>query len=367
VCECPNALIRDYRAKGIACDHRDNTLSENLRKWKMMLRGHDFSEGEAVVRLKTNMKDKDPAFRDRVLFRISERKHERVKNKYKVWPMLEMSWAIDDMLLGVTHIIRGKDLMIEGRMEEFIWDVLGLKKTPEIILYGLLQIEGAKISKSKARAEVEGGVYSGWDDPRTWSVQSLKRRGFKPEAIREFILSMGLSKADIKVPIENLYSINRKLIDLKANRYFFVSDPVKIIIKGCREGIASVPLHPEKKELKKYKIKKGDNVVFISKKDFKKGKVRLKDYVNVLIKTDGTADYAKDQKTVYDIKKIHFVVDKKMIPCKVLKEDGSWDEGLCEKCCENIKRGEIIQFERYGFCKLEKKGKKGLEFIYTHP
>ncbi len=370
VCECPNALIRDYRVKGIECVHRGNTVAENLRKWKAMLKG-EYEEGEAVVRLKTNMKDKDPAFRDRVLFRISKRRHERVGNKYFVWPMLEMSWAVDDMLLKITHIIRGKELMIEGRMENFIWDVLGYKKRPEMVYIGLLKIEGAKISKSKARAEVESGVYSGWDDPRTWSIQSLKRRGFKPEAIREFILSLGMSQSEIKVPIESLYAINRRLIDKEALRYFFVKDPVRLIVSNCPEMKIRIPMHPEIKKSRTYVIEKGINEFWISRKDVslleKEGRVRLKDAMNIeLISTGETvkAKYAKNQKEVYNIRKIQFVI--KGVDCKVLKPDGTWDSGLCEAYCKRIRKNEVIQFERYGFCKLEKKGKE-LDFIYTHP
>ncbi len=345
VCECPNALIRDYRAKGIDCEHRNNSVNKNLSKWKSMLK-EEYDEGTAVVRLKTDMKDKDPAFRDRVLFRISKRKHARIGNKYSVWPMLEMSWAVDDMLLGVTHIIRGKELMIEGRMEEFIWNVLDYNEKPEIMLIGLFQIEGAKISKSKSRMEVESGRYTGWDDPRTWSVQSLKRRGFKKQALREFIISMGLSKAEVKVPIESLYTINRKIIDSECKRYSFVKNPMKLIIKD-------------------------GETIWITEGDAKalsKGmKVRLMDYMNIKLISKGRAERAKDQKTVYDIKKIHYVLDKKYLTCRVLMPDGSWDNGYCEAQCKKIKKGEVIQFQRYAFARLEKKNKKSLEFIYAHP
>jgi glutamyl-tRNA synthetase len=109
-----------------------------------MLKGH-YQEGEAVVRLKTDMQHPNPAFRDRVLLRISERTHPRVGTKYRVWPLLEFSWAIDDHLLGMTHILRGKDLIIEDLMEKDIWQKLGWN-APEFIHYGMLRI---KCSESK--------------------------------------------------------------------------------------------------------------------------------------------------------------------------------------------------------------------------
>ena len=77
----------------------------------------EFGEGRAVLRAKTDMKHKNPAFRDRVLCRISDRRHPRVGTRYKVWPMLEFSWAVDDIELGMTHVIRGKDLYMEDLMK----------------------------------------------------------------------------------------------------------------------------------------------------------------------------------------------------------------------------------------------------------
>src|SRR3989344_693793 len=180
VCTCPQDKMRENRARGIACDCRSYSSKEQLKRWKEMF---SMEEGAATLRIKTDIKHKNPAFRDRVLFRISLREHPRVGNKYKVWPLLEFSWAIDDYLLKITHVIRGKDLMIESDMERFIWEIFKWDG-PELIHTGLLNIEGVKLSKSKSKNEVKSGKYLGWDDPRTWSLQSLKRRGFKPEAIR---------------------------------------------------------------------------------------------------------------------------------------------------------------------------------------
>ncbi|MFQ6119587.1 MAG: glutamate--tRNA ligase, partial [Methanosarcinales archaeon] len=198
ICKCDVNTLRKNRADGIECIHRTQSVEENLRKWKTML-SEKYKEGEAVVRLKTDMKYINPAFRDRVLLRVVEREHPRVGRKFFVWPLLEFSWAVDDQLLGITHILRGKDLVMEDMMEEFIWNKLNLKK-PEFIHYGLLNIKELKLSKTEMRKAIERGEYSGWDDSRTWSLQSLRKRGIQPEAIRKFILGMGLSLADVTVP-----------------------------------------------------------------------------------------------------------------------------------------------------------------------
>src|SRR5439155_154476 len=113
VCECDAETLRKNREAMKACVHRIQSVDETIAMWKAMLAG-EYAEGEAVVRLKTDMADPNPAFRDRVLFRIAERDHPRVGDRYRVWPMLEFSWAVDDALLGVTQVLRGKDLVMEG-------------------------------------------------------------------------------------------------------------------------------------------------------------------------------------------------------------------------------------------------------------
>ena len=121
VCFCKAEELRKSRERGIECIHRNHSINENLEFWQQMLK-NKFKPGQIILRIKTSMTHPNPAFRDRVLFRISVRSHPRTKLKYKIWPLLEFSWAIDDHLLGITHILRGKDLMMESEMERFIWD-----------------------------------------------------------------------------------------------------------------------------------------------------------------------------------------------------------------------------------------------------
>ncbi|MGA7922603.1 MAG: glutamate--tRNA ligase family protein, partial [Thermoplasmata archaeon] len=211
VCTCPAELLRENRRAGRACPERGQSTQETLEAWEGMLSGR-YREGEAVLRLRTDLHDPDPAFRDRVLLRISEHDHPRVGHRYRVWPMLEFSWAVDDIELGMTHVIRGKDLVIEDRMERFIWDLLGIRG-PDFLHWGLLRVREAKLSKSKNYQEVKSGLFDGWADPRTWSFESLDRRGISMAALRQFTLSFGISLADIEVPAETLYAENRALID----------------------------------------------------------------------------------------------------------------------------------------------------------
>ncbi|MEM3412139.1 MAG: glutamate--tRNA ligase [archaeon] len=365
VCKCSQDVLRENRAKGIECEHRNQSVEETMKEFEKMIAG-EYKEGEAVLRLKTDMKHPNPAFRDRVLIRICEREHPRVGKKHKAWPLLELTWAYDDYALGVTHILRGKDLMMESEVCKYIWNLLGIKP-PKIIHLGLIQIEGVKISKSKAQKEVMRGVYSGWDDPRTWSLQSLRRRGIQPEAIREFVESIGINEHDITVPIEKLYAINRKIIDEKCNRYFFVENSVKIKIDNLKECVVNVFYYPGKNErgFKEYKFKE-DEYVFLPYSEVKNNIskiIRLKDAFAIKIYEEGKAEFVDTSDL--SMPKIQWVT-KDNIPCKVVMPDGEVKQGLVEKYIEREDVGSLVQFERFGYARLDSKGKEYV-FYYAHP
>jgi len=351
VCECSTEELRALRKRGDVCAHRNQSSEENLEKWGRMLEG-EYKEGEAIVRIKTDMQHPNPAFRDRVLFRISERQHPRVGDKYRVWPMLELSWAVDDHLLGVTHILRGKELIMEDMMEKWIWDALGLEG-PEFVHYGMMRLKGIKLSKSAVRREIEEGKLTGISDPRTWSMQSLRKRGIRSDAIRIFVLSFGMSLTDIEAPAENLYAENRKLIDPEADRYFLVPDPMRIEIAGMPEIEAvEIPLHPDFPERGMRVVSTG-RVVFIPSEDFEKHKgekIRLKDFCNVLL--NERSDFVSLQ--VEDLPKVQWLHD--YLPVEVIMPDGTIERGLGEKNLENTEEGQLIQFERVGFAKIDSKG-----------
>ena len=362
VCSCSHEKIRENRANATECNCRKQSIHENTNQWKLMF-DKKTREGAFVLRLKTSMQDKNPAFRDRVLFRISERAHPRVNNKYKVWPLLEFSWAIDDHLLNVTHIIRGKDLMIESEMEKYIWDIFGWKHA-ELLYNGLLQLEGIKISKSKAQKEVKSGEYFGWDDPRTWSLQSLKRRGIRAEAIRTFLLQFGMNQNEVTAPIDGLYAENKKLIEKEANRYFFIENLNKIKIKNIPKSIkeAKAPLHPDYPDRGSRILKINDE--FYVSDDMEKNKVyRFMHLFN--FKNNEFVSEKYDQKL--NAKMIHWLpVSKDLVNTEILMDDGSIKKGLAEEDVKNIKENSIIQWERFAFCKLDKKDKNKLVFWYTH-
>ncbi|MFX0145336.1 MAG: glutamate--tRNA ligase, partial [Candidatus Hodarchaeota archaeon] len=292
VCFCSAIEFREkYKKQKKSCPHRNQTIEKNLEEWNAML-NKKYSEGEVVVRLKTGMDQKDPALRDQIIMRISEAEHPRVGTKYIVWPMLEYSWAIDDYLIGATHILRGIDLVKEGIIEEFIWDHFGWRKA-ELLYYGRLNFSDMKLSKTESRNNIQSGKYEGWEDPRTWSLQSLKKRGIKPEALRETLLELGMSQSGINFSVNWLYSKNQDIIEKISNRYFYVENPTRLIIDNIpeKEYISEPLLHPNNPKKGKRNIKcttknnQLDLLIALSDvKNLKKDQVvRLKDLINFKI------------------------------------------------------------------------------------
>ena len=369
VCICPKEKIHELKINGIECPCRQLHQEEQLKRWQEIFKTE---EGSMCVRLKTSMQDPDPAFRDRIMFRISDRLHARTGKKYRVYPLLDFSWAIDDHVFGITHILRGTDLVMETRVEKFIWDIFGWKH-PEIIYNGHLEIEGVKISKSKGSIEVKSGRYFGWNDPRTWSLQSLKDRGITKEALREFILKLGVKKSNTTTPIDVLYSINRKVLE-EVSRYFFVEDPIKIKISASPKLTAKIPLHPNGKL--GTKIYQTSQEFLISKEDFNQiesANYRLMHLMNfksdnfLPLKSRTFSFISQEPDNSLKTKFIHWLpAETKNIKTEILMPDGLIKKGLGESKLDELKEGSIIQFERVGFAKLHKKEKDKLIFWFAN-
>ncbi len=366
VCTCDADEWREkYKAKKKPCPCRSLSVEENLARWEKMLDG-TYPERAAAVRLKTGMDNPDPAMRDHVILRISETDHPRVGTKYRVWPLLEYSWGIDDHELGISHIVRGKDLVKEGKIEQHIWNIYGWQH-PELIYYGRLRFQDAKLSKSKSRVEVKTGVYSGWDDPRTWSLQSLQKRGIHPEAIRKAMLDLGLSIVDVAFSMKAVYSENRRLRDAEAPRLFFVHEPVWLSIRGLPPEVTeATPLvHPDFPERGVRHIpivrSDGDVVLGIQRSDFDKidegALFRMKDLANFVLRKEESpaADFHSHEVEVIREaggRIVQWVPRERAVPVELTMIDGSVVDGLAEPSAREIAEGTFLQFERYGFARV---------------
>lgn len=378
VCFCPSATLQANRRAGIACPERDQAPAETLELWRTMLSG-GFAVGAAVLRLKTDLQDPDPAFRDRVLFRISDLDHPRVGRKWRVWPLLEFSWAVDDIELGVTHVLRGKDLVMEDRMERYVWQLLGIQGPP-FVHWGLLRVREAKISKSKSYAEVKSGEYDGWADPRTWSLASLVRRGILTESVKAFTMAFGLSLADIEVPAETLYAENRTRIDAIAKRRMFVEDPVRVEVDGFPTDLRSVtlPNHPDLPALGERTVRV-DGRFSLPRGDLRAHAgevVRLKDLANlqlpdeIPVAGDGPVRATFAGRENRRVARLQWAVTRDALMVDVLDVDGRHRTGRGEPALGEAAPGEILQFERFGFVRTESDwttGTSPVRVSYGHP
>jgi glutamyl-tRNA synthetase len=377
VCVCPAELLRKNRESGTPCPERSQTREQTLEGWEKMLAGA-YAPGEAVLRLRTDLADPDPAFRDRVLMRVSDLEHPRVGRRYRVWPMLEFSWAVDDVELGLTHVLRGKDLVIEDRMEEYIWKLLGVQGPP-FLHWGLLRLKEAKISKSKSFIEVRSGVYDGWSDPRTWSIDSLARRGIRAEALRRFTLSFGLSLSDIEVPAETLYAENRQLIDATTPRRAFVPDPVLVEVEGAPElGSLELPNHPDRPELGHRSVPAAPPY-WLPRSELERHageEIRLKDLLNIALPPGpvgagpGPLVARFTSRENKKVPRIQWVSATGSVPVGLLELDGTHCAGQGEASLRGAAPGEVLQFERVGFVRLEDRWTVGTEPIlacFGHP
>jgi len=381
VCFCSaNEFRENYKKQAKNCPHRQNTVEKNLTEWRNMLKGQ-YNEGEVVVRLKTGMDQEDPALRDHVIMRISEASHPRVGEKYRVWPMLEFAMAIDDHLIGATHIIRGIDLVKEGIIQEFVWDHFGWKKA-KLLYFGRLNFsKDLKLSKTDSRNNIQKGIYKGWDDPRTWSLQSLKKRGIKPEALRKTLLDLGMSQTSINFSVNWLYSKNQDIIDSISDRYFFIENPISLIINDVpsNEYIAEpllLPSNPERGTRKIRCVSKNNQLkLLITSSDAEKLEkhqiLRLKDLMNIQIqsidirkKMVHASFHSKELNRQFSI--IHWLPKNDNIKVSIVKPDGSISNGLGETNLLTIPMNKTIQFERYGFVNPIELKENCLLCYFTH-
>jgi glutamyl-tRNA synthetase len=384
VCECPSEEFRKITIAKQACPCRDLPANEHLERWHLMLSG-GYTEGRAVVRVKTDLENPNPAIRDWPALRIIDTKkypHPRVGSKYIVWPLYNLAAGLDDHLMGMTHIIRGKEHYTNMVRQKYMYDYLGWTY-PEAIHYGRLKITGAFLSKSKIVQGVKEGLYTGYDDPRLGTFAALKKRGITPEAIKKMIIDVGTKSNDVTLSWENLFSYNRKILDTKSDRYFFVPQPVELkVLQVPKTFQAKLPLHPEKPQLgfREYTVtpEGEDKAVsfWVSKKDaeaMEPEKVfRLMELFNIKIgsKTDNSVTAKFASESYEDVRKIkvqliQWIPKGTEFASQIVMPDASVTEGFAEADCKKLKPDAIIQFERFGFVRIDEVGEKIIAY-YAH-
>ncbi|RNJ78624.1 MAG: glutamate--tRNA ligase [Nitrosopumilus sp. B06] len=373
VCTCKRDDIGKNRRERRSCKCSRADTEKNSKNWEKMMTKS--KPGEAILRFRGDMSADNAVMRDPVLFRIIEGKHYTLGEKYRVWPSYDMAVAIEDSIDGITHAFRSKEFELRRELIDAILDALNMRK-PRQGFFSRLEFKGMPISKRIIRPLIEEGKVSWYDDPRLPTLEALKRRGIRAEAIKKFIMSLGLTKADTLAPFDALESFNRKIVDPDSRRLFMVNDPKSLTVTGLPVSSVEIPNHPAA-DMGSRTIQV-DGRFYIPGDDARSlvpgSKARLLGLGDITITGAGeelAAEYSKDTKAET---KMQWVSQStahriKMIIPKVLFQGDVFDENSLEELDVytepeylRLDDGAEIQFVRFGYCRKDSQS----QAIFTH-
>lgn len=365
-CSCPADEFSQLKNDGKPCPHRDKPVETVEHEFEQMISG-EYDSGEMVLRIKTDIKHKNPALRDWVGFRMIDTPHPRDDAaEYRCWPMLDFQSGIDDHEIGITHIIRGIDLQDSAKRQRFVYDYFDWEY-PEVVHWGHVQIDGYDVpmSTSSIAEMINNGELDGWDDPRAPTLASLRRRGIKGDAIVDAMVELGTSTSNVDLSMSSVYSANRERIDKEADRYFFVRNPTSIPLTGDTPSTASPPLHPDYPDRGSRSIPITD-AVLIEPDDMPEPDTR------VWLKGLGCVRYDGDQFVTTgddisavreeDVPVIHWVPDDDSINMRCRTPSGDV-QGYAEPAVSDLLPDTIIQFERVGFVRIDQQDQDPIAYF----
>ena len=239
VCDLTPEEIRQYRGTlveaGKESPYRNRSVEENLALFQKMKNG-ELADGSKILRAKIDMSSPNMNLRDPIIYRIAHVEHHNTGTQWCIYPMYDYAHPISDAIEGITHSIC--TLEFEDHRPLYDWTLEALEfelPRPKQIEFARLNMTNMIMSKRKLRALVEGGYVSGWDDPRMPTISGLRRRGYTPEAIRDFCERIGVAKSNSTVDIAMLEHCIREDLNLRANRAMAVLRPLKIVIENYPE------------------------------------------------------------------------------------------------------------------------------------
>lgn len=225
----------DFTTPGTNSPYRDRSVEENLRLFEEMKEGK-YKDGEKVLRAKIDMADPNIVMRDPVLYRILHAEHHRTGSEWNIYPMYDYAHPVSDAIERITHSVCTLEFEVHRPLYNWVLEDWEDTEKPKQIEFARLNVTNMVMSKRKLRQLVELNLVSGWDDPRMPTISGLRRRGYTPEAIRDFCERIGVAKADSMVEVGLLEFCIREDLKLKAPRYMAVLDPVKVVITNYPEG-----------------------------------------------------------------------------------------------------------------------------------
>ena len=238
VCDLSAEQMREYRGTltepGRNSPYRERSVEENLDLFARM-RAREFEKGSRVLRAKIDMAAPNLVLRDPPLYRIQKTTHHRTGDAWCIYPLYDFTHCISDSIEGITHSLCTLEFIDNRALYDWILDQLGIYH-PQQIEFGPVVVEYTLMSKRRMIALVEEGHVSGWDDPRFWTVSGMRRRGYTPEAIREFCRRVGVTKREKRVELKSLEYAIRDDLNRTSPRAMGVLDPVRLVIENYPEG-----------------------------------------------------------------------------------------------------------------------------------
>lgn len=253
---------------GVNSPYRDRSVEENLELFSQMRKGK-FGNGEKVLRAKIDMAHSNMHMRDPILYRILHAEHHRTKNDWCIYPMYDYAHGQSDSIEGITHSICTLEFDIHRPLYDWFIEKLDIFPSHQYE-FARLNLTYTVMSKRKLLQLVQEGHVEGWDDPRMPTISGLRRRGFTPEAIRNFCDAIGVAKRDNTIDYSRLEYYLREDLNKKANRVMSVLNPVKLIIDNYSENeseLLEAVNNPEDETYGKRQIS-FSNTLYIEQEDF---------------------------------------------------------------------------------------------------
>lgn len=219
---------------GTESPYRNRSIEENLDLFHRMRDG-EFADGEHVLRAKIDMASPNVVMRDPTLYRIRHAEHHRTGDKWCVYPMYDFTHCLSDSLEGITHSICTLEFVNNRELYDWVLDALNVYH-PQQIEFARLGLTYTVLSKRKLIQLVKGGLVRGWDDPRMPTICGMRRRGYTPEAIRDFCSRIGVARAENLVEYSLLEFCVREHLNAVAPRTMAALDPIKVVIENYPEG-----------------------------------------------------------------------------------------------------------------------------------
>lgn len=240
VCDLTGDEIREYRGTltqpGKDSPYRNRSIEENLRLFEEMKEGR-YKDGEKVLRAKIDMSSPNINMRDPIIYRIAHASHHNTGDKWCIYPMYDFAHPIEDAIEGITHSICTLEFEDHRPLYDWVLREVGWWPTPpQQIEFARLNLTHTVMSKRYLKAMVEDGTVDGWDDPRMPTIAGIRRRGYTPEAVRQFCEDIGVSKSNSTVDVAQLEQCVREDLKTRVPSRNVIFDPVKVIITNYPEG-----------------------------------------------------------------------------------------------------------------------------------